>query len=106
MLSCQCVALTEGYFRKTSHIKQKISQNPSTNLQTLHQIKVNHLHKKTLEYQHYRQQPALASPRRTARNERIPPDGFDTAALENHCPRAILRGDVGIALYTFQEVLP
>ena len=27
-------------------------------------------------------QPALASHRRTARNERIPPDGFDTAALE------------------------
>ena len=22
--------VTEGYFRKTSHIKQKISQNPST----------------------------------------------------------------------------
>ena len=36
--------------------------------------------------QHYRyrqgQQSALASPRRTARYERIPPDGFDTAALE------------------------
>ena len=29
-----------------------------------------------------RQQPALTSHRRTARNERIPPDGFDTAALE------------------------
>ncbi|WP_277295213.1 hypothetical protein, partial [Ruminococcus callidus] len=48
--------------------------------------KVDHLHQKTPEYQHYRyrqgQQPALASHRRTARNERIPPDGFDTAALE------------------------
>ena len=29
------------------------------------------------------QQPALASHRRTARNERIPPDGFDTTALES-----------------------
>ena len=49
-------------------------------------IKVAHLHKKTSEYQHYRyrqgQQPALASPRQTARYERIPPDGFDMAALE------------------------
>ena len=49
-------------------------------------IKVAHLHKKTLEYQHYQyrqgQPPALASPRRTARYERISPDGFDMAALE------------------------
>ena len=48
--------------------------------------KVTHLHKKAPEYQHYRykqgQQPALASPRRTARYERIPPDGFGVAALE------------------------
>ncbi|WP_455254756.1 hypothetical protein [Ruminococcus sp.] len=28
----------------------------------------------------------------------IPPDGFDMAALENSCPRASLRGDVGITL--------
>ncbi|WP_443721418.1 hypothetical protein, partial [Ruminococcus callidus] len=59
---------------------------------------------------HYRyrqgQQPALASPRRTVRNERIPPDDFDTAALENCCPRASPRGDVGIVPYTFQEILP
>ena len=27
----------------------------------------------------------------------IPPDGFDMAALENSCPLASLRGDVGIA---------
>ena len=57
------------------------------NLQTPHEIKVTHLHQKTLEYQHYRyrqgQQPALASPRRTARYERIPPNGFDMAALES-----------------------
>ena len=37
--------------------------------------------------QHYRyrqgQQSALASPRRTARYERIPPDGFDIAAPES-----------------------
>ena len=39
----------------------------------------------------------MASPRRTARYERIPPDGFDMAALENHCPQASPRGDVGIA---------
>ena len=31
-------------------------------------------------------------------NERIPPDGFDMVALENYCPRASLRGDVGIPL--------
>ena len=47
--------------------------------------KIHRLHKKTPEYQHYRyrqgQQPALASHRRTARNERIPPDGFDMAVL-------------------------
>ena len=50
-------------------------------------IKVAHLHKKTSEYQHYRyrqgQQPALASPRQTARYERTPPDGFDMAAPES-----------------------
>ena len=50
------------------------------------QNKVTPLHKKTLEYQHYRyrqgQPPALASPRRTARYERIPPDGFDMTTLE------------------------
>ena len=49
--------------------------------------KVTHMHKKTPEYQHYRyrqgQQPALASHRRTARTERIPPDGFDIAAPES-----------------------
>ncbi len=32
-------------------------------------------------------------------NERIPPDGFDAAALENCCPRASPRGDVGIPLH-------
>ena len=57
------------------------------NLQTPYEIKVTHLHQKALEYQDYRyrqgQQPALASPRRTARNERIPPDGFDMTALES-----------------------
>ena len=39
-------------------------------------------------------------------NERISPDGFDTAALENCCPRASPRGDAGIASYTFQEISP
>ena len=52
--------------------------------------KVDRLHQKAPEYQHYRyrqgQQPALASHRRTARNERIPPDGFDMAALEVTLP--------------------
>ena len=52
--------------------------------------KVDRLHQKTPEYQHYQyrqgQQPALASHRRTARNERIPPDSFDTAALEVTLP--------------------
>ena len=36
-------------------------------------------------------------------NERIPPDGFDMAALENYCPQSSLRSDVGIAPYIFQE---
>ena len=40
-----------------------------------------------------------ACPRRTARYERIPPDGFGVAALENCCPQASPRGDVGIAPY-------
>ena len=31
-------------------------------------------------------------------NERIPPDGFDMAALENYCPRASLQGDVRYCL--------
>ena len=39
-------------------------------------------------------------------NERISPDGFDAAAPENCFPRASPRGDVGIASYTFQEILP
>ena len=56
------------------------------NLQTPYEIKLPTCIRKTIEYQHYRyrqgQQPALASPRRTARYERIPPDGFDMAALE------------------------
>ena len=38
----------------------------------------NHLH----DVQIYIGMPALASPRRTARYERISPDGFDMAALE------------------------
>ena len=57
-----------------------------TNLQTPYEIKLPTCIRKTIEYQHYRyrqgQQPALASPRRTARYERIPPDGFGVAALE------------------------
>ena len=60
--------------------------NPSTSLQNAVKNKVYRLHRKTPEYQHYRyrqgQLSALASPRRTARYERIPPDGFDMAALE------------------------
>ena len=67
--------------------------------------KVTRLHQKAPEYQHYRyrqgQQPALASPRRTARHERIPPDGFDMAALENCYPQASPRGDVGIPYFFF-----
>ena len=67
-------------------------------LQNAVKNKVYRLHRKTPEYQHYRyrqgQLSALASHRRTARNERIPPDGFDTAALENCCPQSSLRGNV------------
>ena len=58
----------------------------NANLQTPYEIKLPTCIRKTIEYQHYRyrqgQQPALASPRRTARYERISPDGFDMAALE------------------------
>ena len=66
------------------------------NLQTPYEIKVTHLHQKALEYQDYRyrqgQPPALASPRRTARHERIPPNGFDMAALRTkNCPPAMIR---------------
>ena len=39
-------------------------------------------------------------------NERIPPDGFGVAALENCCPQASPRGDAGIALYTFPRAIP
>ena len=50
-----------------------------------HNNNINHLHKKYLESQHYkyrkRQTKAFASPRRTARNERIPPDGFRGLSL-------------------------
>ena len=57
-----------------------------TNLQTPYPIKSPTYTGKIPEYQHYRyrqgQQPALASHRRTARYERIPPNGFDMAALE------------------------
>ncbi|MFR8364454.1 MAG: hypothetical protein ACLVBQ_05995 [Ruminococcus callidus] len=37
-------------------------------------------------------------------NERIPPDGFDMAALENCCPQASSRGDVGVLPTYFKEV--
>ncbi len=49
----------------------------------------------------------MASPRRTARYERIPPDGFDTTALEimqRILPLGQVCGAVGIAPYTFQEI--
>ena len=63
------------------------------NLQTPYEIKLPTCIRKTIEYQHYRyrqgQQPALASPRRTARYERIPPDGFDMAA-----PESALHGEI------------
>ena len=79
------------------------------NLQTPHEIKVTHLHQKTLEYQHYRyrqrQLSALASPRRTARYERISPDGFDMAALE-----VALRGRIppprGESPFSREAILP
>ena len=103
-------ANSAGRFRHGSPRKYTSRVNPSTSLQNAVKNKVYRLHRKTPEYQHYRyrqgQLSALASPRRTARYERIPPDGFDTAALENHCPRASPRGDVGIAPYTFQEISP
>ena len=55
-------------------------------MQTPYPIKSPTYTGKIPEYQHYRyrqgQQSALASHRRTARYERIPPNGFDMAALE------------------------
>ena len=36
-------------------------------------------------------------------NERTSPDGFDMAALENHCPQASSRGDVGDSPTYFKE---
>ena len=109
-----------GRFRCGCTRKYTLRVNPSTSfagppplsgeayLANAVKIKVTRLHQKTLEYQHYRyrqgQLAALASPRRTARYERIPPDGFRMAALENCCPWASPRGDVGIAPYRAQEV--
>ena len=91
-------ANSAGRFRHGSPRKYTSRVNPSTSLQNAVKNKVYRLHRKTPECQHYRyrqgQQPALASHRRTARNERIPPDGFDMAALENCCPQSSLRGDV------------
>ena len=58
----------------------------NTSLQTPYPIKSPTYTRKIPEYQHYRykqgQQSALACHRRTARYERIPPNGFDMAALE------------------------
>ena len=79
-------ANSAGRFRHGSPRKYTSRVNPSTSLQNAVKNKVYRLHRKTPEYQHYRyrqgQLSALASPRRTARYERIPPDGFDMAALE------------------------
>ena len=79
-------ANSAGRFRHGSPRSYTSRVNPSTSLQNAVKNKVYRLHRKTPEYQHYRyrqgQLSALASHRRTARNERIPPDGFDTTALE------------------------
>ena len=91
-------ANSAGRFRHGSPRKYTSRVNPSTSLQNAVKNKVHRLHRKTPEYQHYRyrqgQPPALASHRRTARNERIPPDSFDMAALENCCSQSSLRGNV------------
>ncbi len=58
-----------------------------TSVRTPYKIRFTVCTSNTSKSQHcnYRQgqQPALASPRRTARNERIPPDDFNMAALED-----------------------
>ena len=59
----------------------------NTNLQSPYQINLTACTSNTSKSQHYRyrqgQLAALACPRRTARYERIPPDGFGVAALES-----------------------
>ena len=64
-------ANSAGRFRHGSPRKYTSRVNPSTSLQNAVKNKVYRLHRKTPECQHYRyrqgQQPALASPRRTAR---------------------------------------
>ena len=57
-------------------------------------IKVTRLHQKTPEYH-------ITDTGKG--NERIPPDGFDMAALENCCPQASSRGDVGVPLPISRE---
>ena len=69
---------------------------------------INHLHKKYLESQHYkyrkRQTKAFASLRRTARHERIPPNGFWELSL-GQCFQK-LRGDASIAPYISHVSIP
>ena len=68
---------------------------------------INHLHKKYLESQHYkyrkRQTKAFASLRRTARHERIPPNGFWELSL-GQCFQK-LRGDASINVINLKRLL-
>ena len=70
--------------------------------------KVTRLHQKTPEYQHYRYRQGatigVGKPQADSEcNKRIPPDGFDMSALENCCPQASSRGDVGDSPTYFKE---
>ena len=81
----------------------KLANAVSNKVDRLHK---QHLKEPTLQIQ-ARATTGVGKPQADSEcNERIPPDGFDMAALENYCPRASPRGDVGITTYTFQEVLP
>ena len=56
----------------------------TADLQTPYKIKLPHLHKKTLEYQHCQSTTGVGKPQADSEgNERIPPDGFDMVALEH-----------------------
>ena len=95
-------ANSAGRFRHGCTRKYTSRVNPSTNLQTPYEIKLPACTRKHLNINitdtgkgNNRRWQAPGGQRG---QRAIPPDGFDMAALENYCPRASLRGDVGIAL--------
>ena len=76
-------ANSAGRFRHGSPKKYTSWVNPSTSLQNAVKNKVHRLHRKTPEYQHCRATIGVGKPQADSEcNERIPPNGFDMAALE------------------------